>query len=389
MYKNIDNIKLKIESGLNMNERSANGKKLNKVKSRRKGKATINDVANLAGVVPSTVSHVINGTATITPETTQKVMAAIEKLNYSPNALARALRQKETGLIGVVLQDISSEFYAKCAASILEEARKDNYVVLLCDASFNNENVREGVEALVERRVDGLIFIGGGDDESIIQRAIFANVPVVLGDRQMGGLPSVEYDNAASVKKMVCALYETGYRRFAYVGEPVSVQSNLASRYRGYIDGLYSCGIGEEDSLVILDERLHRFKLESAYELFEEHFGAMEKKAVPEVILTSNDMIAQGIMSAAKRMGFQVPGDIAVVGFDDISISKYFEPALTTIVQDEKMLGKTCYQTLMSIVKDKSKVVHEVLPQKIKIRQSAVIRPEILAKYQDDVFKEK
>ena len=97
----------------------------------KKKKATIQDVASLAQVVPSTVSHVINGTAPISAETQERVWEAIDRLNYSPNALARALRQKRTRLIGVVLQDISSEFYARCAASILEAAREDNYVVLL------------------------------------------------------------------------------------------------------------------------------------------------------------------------------------------------------------------------------------------------------------------
>ncbi len=349
-------------------------------------KATINDVANLAGVVQSTVSHVLNGTAPISQETTERVLKAIEKLNYSPNALARALRQKSTRLIGVVLQDISSEFYAKCAASILEEARKDHYVVLLCDASFNNDNVKEGVNALIERRVDGLIFIGGGNDESIIQSALSAHVPVVLGDRHLRDLPSVEFDNETTVKKLVCALYEAGFRRFVYAGEPVAVQTNLEARYKGYIAGLLSCGISQKDSMVILNEELHHLKLESAYQLFKKYFGSMKKQELPEVILTSNDMIAHGFISAAKALNIKIPEDIAVVGFDDINISKYFEPSLTTIAQDEKMLGKSCYELFMKVIKEKT-TEHIIMSQEIKIRESAVISKEILDRYQDNIFK--
>ncbi len=348
-------------------------------KPKRIQKATINDVANLVGVVPSTVSHVINGTAQISQETTEKVLSAIEKLNYSPNALARALRQKSTRLIGVVLQDISSEFYAKCAASILEVAREDHYVVLLCDASFNNDNVKEGVNALIERRVDGLIFIGGGDDDDIIQSALLAQVPVVLGDRHLRDLPSVEYDNEASMKKLICALYEEGYRKFAYIGEPISVQTNLEARYRGYIAGLLHCGI--KDYMTVLDEELHHLKLESAYQLFEKYFASVKREELPEVIITSNDMIAHGLMSAAKAAAFRIPEDIAIVGFDDINISKYFEPPLTTIAQDEKALGRSCYRLFKKVIEDRSTKEHIILPQKIKSRKSAVISKHILDNY--------
>jgi len=345
-------------------------------------KPTIGDVASLAGVAPSTVSHVINGTATITTETQERVQAAISKLNYSPNALARALRQKRSQLIGVVLQDISSEFYAHCAASILKAAREDNYVVLLCDASFNNDNVKFGVNALIERRVDGLIFIGGCGDEDIIKSACAAGVPVVLGDRHLNDLPSVEFDNESTVKSLVCALYETGYRRFAYAGEPITIQTNLEARFRGFIDGLRACGIDENNSTVILDEALHHLKLQESYNLFQKHFHDVPVDIRPEVIVTSNDMIAHGFLSAARRMGLCVPKDIAIVGFDDISISEYFGPSLTTISQDPNLLGKSCYQLFKNVIKGRKKTTHDILLQTIKVRESAVIPEDILKNYQ-------
>lgn len=343
-------------------------------------KATINDVAKLADVVPSTVSHVINGTAPISAETQERVMAAIEELNYSPNALARALRRNRTRLIGVVLQDASSEFYARCAASIMEAAREDQYIVLLCDAAFNNDNVKMGVNALLEIRVDGFIFIGGGNDESIIENILDANVPIVLGDRHQDDLPSVEFDNESSMKQLVCALYDTGYRRFAYVGEPVNVQNNLVARYKGFLEGIKECEI--EESTVILDESLHHLKLQTSYKLFEKYFHSLPEEKRPEVILTSNDMIAQGLVSAAKRMGLRVPEDMAIVGFDDIGVSEYFDPALTTIAQDEKLLGKSCYQVFKSMIKGKKKTAHDILPQRIVVRESAIIPDEVLRHYQ-------
>lgn len=346
-------------------------------------KATISDVAKAAGVAPSTVSHVLNGTACVTEGTAQRVRTAIEKLNYSPNALARALRQEKTRLIGVVLQDISSEFYARCAASILEAAREDRYVVLICDALFDNAIIDESVHALIERRVEGFIFIGGGNDEHILEYIQNSNIPIVLGDRHHEELPSVEFDNKSTVKNMVCALYEAGYRRFAYVGEPLSVQNNLVRRSEGFLAGLKECKIHKKDAKTILDESLHLSKISTAYTVFNRHFAKLSAQERPEVILTSNDMIAHGIISAAKHMQLRVPEDIAVVGFDDISISKYFDPALTTIAQDEKQLGSSCYQMLKSVMKGKKRTAHDVLPQKIIVRESAVISQEILYKYSD------
>lgn len=104
---------------------------------------TISEVAKEAGVAPSTVSHVINGTASISEDTKKRVLGTIEKLHYMPNALAQAMRQTNSRLLGVVLQDISGEFYARCTASILEEAEKDNYVVLICDLSYQKEDMKK------------------------------------------------------------------------------------------------------------------------------------------------------------------------------------------------------------------------------------------------------
>ena len=142
---------------------------MKEIKNSSGAKVTIVEVAKYAGVVPSTVSHVLNGTAQITDETKAKVLRAIEALHYTPNASARNLRQKRTRLIGVILQDISSEFYAKCTASMLKEAVKDNYALMVMDACFDNNNVRAQVSALIERRVEGIVFVGGGNDEDILQ----------------------------------------------------------------------------------------------------------------------------------------------------------------------------------------------------------------------------
>lgn len=354
--------------------------KVNRLHSER---VTISDVAKLAGVVPSTVSHVMNGTASISPSTRERVLRAVEELNYSPNALARALRQKRTRLIGVVMQDVSSEFYAHCAASMLEEARKDKSVILLCDASFDKNNKKDGVAALIERRVDGLIFIGGGNDEDIIQEVKKANIPLILGDRSHETLFSIQFDNETTVKQLVLALFDSGYRRFAYVGETLDIQTNLIDRFNGFKRGVLECGIPEENIRVILDSGLETLKIKKSYEVYSKHFYDYEKKEnEPAVIITSNDLIAQGLIIALLRNGWRVPEDIAVVGFDNNTAAEYFYPALTTVDQDEKNFGKNCYAALKKLINNEKLKKSPMLSQKIIVRETAVIPKEVLAKYQ-------
>ena len=155
-----------------------------------KKRYTIYDVAKYANVSPSTVSHVLNGTATISVETQERIRAAIRELNYRPNANARALRQPHSHILGVTFPDIASEYYAACTASIIQHAQRHKYVVLASDLHFDNKVLAASIPALVERRVDGLIFIGGTKDEVYLRMAVEAGVPVVLGDRFMEGFPT-------------------------------------------------------------------------------------------------------------------------------------------------------------------------------------------------------
>ena len=354
---------------------------MNEIKNSSRAKVTIVDVAKYAGVVPSTVSHVLNGTAQITEETKAKVLRAIEILHYTPNASARNLRQKRTRLIGVVLQDISCEFYAKCTASMLKEALKDNYALMVMDACFDNNNVKAQVSALIERRVEGIVFVGGGNDEDILQEVEKYNIPVVLGDRNNGRHPCVEFNNEETMYHLVCALYESGYRKFAYAGEPLEVQENLKYRYQGFVKGLDACGVPKKERIHIMTEELHINKIDSAYAAFARLFIDEKGKPMPDVILTSNDLIAQGFVAAALSKGIRVPEELAIVGFDDISVSKFFQPPLTTIYQDKDELGIYCYRLLKKMIDGNREQEHIVLKQKIQNRETTKIPEEIMAKY--------
>ncbi len=343
-----------------------------------KKRTTIYDVARHAGVSPATVSHVLNSTAPISQETQERIFEAIRALDYRRNANARSLRTQSSQIIGVILQDISSEYYAQSAAAVLECAQKQGLVVLTCDLHFDHNILKKSVTALVERRVDGLIFIGGAKDESAIRMALASGVPVVLGDRYLEGFPCVEFNNFDTVRSLTLALGQSGYRRFGYFGEKVDWQENLSRRFGGFMQGLDDLGIPESDRTVVLDPVLNFAKMGRAYERFGQLIEETDPARRPQVVLTSNDMVAQGAISASLRHGLRVPEDIAIVGFDNISIAQYSIPSITTVAQDPSRLGVACFDLLIRQLKREGPQDNVMLTQQIAVRDSAPIDRAVL-----------
>lgn len=333
-------------------------------------KATIKDVARDACVAASTVSRVLSGKSVISEETKKRVMKSVERLGYTPNTAARRLRCDKSGIIGVVLPDISGEFYSACAAGVLYRARQLGYSVLLVDTARDTGAEQEDIKALLEMRVDGIIFIGGKNDDSIIKEVCGREIPVVMGDRVMDGVPSVSYNNRYTTGCLVDALYDEGIRNIAYMGEPVDIQTNLCERFMGYMDSVNSHK--DMSHREIFDIRMSENKIKAGFDICREQFS----KTQPEAVITANDLIAQGILSAAGQMGIQ----ICVSGFDDRKASAYWTPSVTTVAQDTDELAYGCFDLLMDVI-NKREVHDIVLKQRVIIRDSLHIGKETLKKY--------
>lgn len=345
-------------------------KKDTKQAERRTGqRSTMSDVARRAHVSISTVSHVLNGTASISAEATEKVIAAVEELNYMPNALARGLRQKQTMVIGLVVPEIRNEFYAGCASAVLQAADREAYTVLLCDCCYDLEREERSVRALIERRVDGLIFVGGSGDEKLIRMARQAGVAVVLGDRSMDGYSSVEFTNVKSMRGLVKKLYNMGKRRFCYVSEPIDMM-NLRERYEGFLQGLVDCGLSESQHQLLVEKRLQQEKIETARRLIMEQLSTADA-SVPDVYITSCDAIAIGVIAGLAAKGLSVPDDVGVVGFDNIIMAAYTTPPLTTVEQNMQSIGEHAFQLLHDILSRKAaEPVHIILESNLISRDS-------------------
>ena len=338
---------------------------------RGKRRSTIYDVAKRAGVSAGTVSHVLNGTAPISQETRVRVLDSVRELGYSRNENARALRTADSKIIGVVLQDISSEYYAQCTACILQRAQEEGYAVLTTDAHFSPKVLKTGVSALVNRRVNGLIFVGGSHDRESYELAHAAGVPIVFGDRYVEDFPCVQFNNHETLYRLVRALYRQGYREFCYYGEALSSQQNLEERFGGFQDAVRALEIPKEKCEIILQSDLDSSKMKKAFDYFHQWFSKVSERPNARVIMTSNDMIAQGVISASLRSGLRVPEDVAVFGFDDISIAAYSTPSISTVMQDPYLLGDRCFDMLMHRMRNpREHIENLMLEQQIVLRES-------------------
>lgn len=324
---------------------------------------TLKDVAIAAGVSVSTASRALSGNTIISAETCERVRTEAARLNYTINSAARSLRCRKTRSIGVVLPDISGEFYAVCASAILKNARKRDYAVLFTESSHNTDDEKKAVRALMERGVDGILFIGDNTDNEIVKNLFANSVPIVTGDRRIAGIPSVTYNNRETMYAVTESLYKSGCRSFIYIGEPTDGQDNLKMRYLGFND--FISAHTDIKAEKFFDSRLHENKLKGGFELFCEKI----QKISPDAVVTSNDLIAIGIISAAQKAGINIPLKMSVTGFDDLLASEYMVPPLSTVRQDIAQLAGLCVSMLDDIISGAT-VSDAVIKQEIILRKS-------------------
>ena len=329
---------------------------------------TMLDIAEAAGVSVATVSHVVNRTAKISAETTEKVETVMTQLGYKPRRSAELNHGNRT--IGVFIPDISNEFYACVVQGIFEEAWKNDYAVVVCNIRHHHKAEASYIRSLLQNNIKGLIFCGGmADDESYILNAM-KHIPVVLCDRKLSteNVDSVGTDNITIMRQMIKKLARYGYKNIGYISED-PVMSNAYDRYLGFRLGMEENNLKIDPKWTLLLPELRLGKIERANRLMIE---LLEKKeALPQVILCSSDLIAIGVMAALREKGYGIPKDIGVIGFDNISQASYSSPPLTTVAQDMYQLGARSFKALINRIENPKQVPEEITLQgKIVIRDS-------------------
>ncbi|KAB2862018.1 MAG: LacI family transcriptional regulator [Anaerolineae bacterium] len=325
---------------------------------------TIVEVAQYAGVSTATVSRVINKTGPVLPETAAKVYAAIEALNYKPNAAARGLASRRTNAIGLLISEISGEFFQPMLRGIEVAARASNMDLLI--SSTGGMNQASPPYPLGENNTDGLIVFADSLPQEELIRLHKIGFPMVLLHRSSPSdlhIPCVTVENKDGARRMVDYLIGTrGYRRIAFLEGP---DSHEDARWRklGYQESLAAHNIPFNPKLVALGAFDETQAHLSVSHWIEEGFNA-------EVIFAADDDSAIGAMMALKEAGLRIPEDIALVGFDDIRLAAYLNPPLTTVRAPIEQAARIAVEQLVKVIHGEEVELKTLLPTELVIRRS-------------------
>ncbi|MGW6666350.1 LacI family DNA-binding transcriptional regulator [Peribacillus sp. NPDC055009] len=322
------------------------------------------DVAKEANVSTATVSRVISKSGTVKSDTKERVLKAIELLNYQPNVLARQLRRMETKTILVVVPDITNTFFSKVLRGIESVAMESGYQVLLGDALNNVDRESGYLNILQQKKADGMILLTARIDGQVVED-IAKQFPVVLACEYTEGfeIPTVSIDNISSARKATEHLINLAHKRIGFLSGPFNSVLGR-DRLKGYNQAM------AQHSLPILSTMVQEgdFSYESGFNLT---LKLLANEVPPTAIFAANDEMAIGAIKAIKSKGLSVPGDISVVGFDDIKFASIFEPSLTTVAQPSFDIGRIAMELLIKII---SKVNLEksqyILDDKLVVRES-------------------
>lgn len=305
------------------------------------------DVARIAGVSTSTVSHVINNNRFVSESIREKVNAAIRQLNYAPSALARSLKLNQTRTIGMLITSSSNPFYSEVVQGVERSCYERGYSLILCNTDGDEERMNRCIETLMQKRVDGLIVMFT-ENHSPSQETLsrYPSVPVVMMDwAPFAGVNDIIQENAFIGGKMATDyLIAQGYRHIACITGPLD-KTTSQQRLDGYRQAINDAGLTLRDDFAVTGD----------FE-FAGGLAAMEKLLAlpqpPDAVFAGNDAMAVGVYQALYQRGLRVPQDVAVMGYDDIQLAQYMTPPLTTIHQPKDALGELAIDTLLHRLKD-------------------------------------
>jgi len=313
-------------------------------------KTTIKDIAKKVGVSVTTVSLVLNDKPnTISQATKDKIYQAKKELNYQPNHMAVSLVTKKSKMIGLVVPDISNNFFADLAKNIENECDRMGYSLILANANNSLSETKNYVDQFISRGVDGLILAFYTDEKEnnkndIVESFNQYDVPIVTVDSWIKGLkrPGVSIHHSRGGYLATRHLIEQGHQK---IGCITGIQGNYSSdrRLKGYMKALKDANIHVNEDYIVEGNYQYDSGYQAALTLLDTDITS---------IFVCNDLMAYGAYSAIKDKGLKIPDDISIVGFDDVMFSKMLSVPLTTIYQDIKKLGRSVSKLIFEYIED-------------------------------------
>lgn len=328
--------------------------------------ATMKDIARLAKVSTSTVSHVINGSRFVSNEIREKVMRVVAELNYTPSAVARSLKVKETNTIGLLVTATNNPFFAEVMAGVEQYCQQHHYNLIIATTGGDAKRLQQNLQTLLHKQVDGLILMCG-DSRFQADTELAISVPLVVMDWWFTELNADKILENSELGGYLAtkALIDAGHRNIGIITGNLK-KSVAVNRLKGYKKALLDAEIEPNDNWII----------ESHFD-FEGGVKGMQKLLTnsnrPTAVFCCSDTIAVGAYQAIQQQGLQIPNDISVIGYDDIELSRYLQPALSTVSQPKAELGKLAVEMLLERIKQPT-----LQYQIIKLNPCLVERDSIL-----------
>jgi LacI family transcriptional regulator len=334
-------------------------------RKKRAKSASIYDVARESRVSVFTVSAVVNKKSHVGKTLRNRVEAAIRKLNYRPNLIARSLANRRTHTIGMIVPDIANPFFPMVVRGAEDAAQKHGYNLLLCNSDDSLAKEERSVELLLSKRVDGILLTKAAEDfrPSLRQMIKEVNIPFVLVMRTYPKLTkdAVITDDYQGARDAVSHLARSGRRRIGLIGGPLKV-SNAVARFEGFRDALKAEGLVYDPKLVIEGD----YRIDSGFRA-----GHALLSHRPDGVYVANHLMTIGLLKAAEEMGLRCPEDFGLVSFDDYPWLGVFRPRLTTVELPKHQLGSEAAELLIRRIEgDRSKAVLKKLPPELRIRES-------------------
>lgn len=349
---------------------------------------TIYDIAKELGVSPSTVSRVFNETGSVSDDKIKKIYETAERLGYRPHLIAKSLRTKRTLSIALLVPDVVNPFFPEIIKAVDDISKKHHYNIFLGNAESDYETLNWYIDTFIERGVDGVIFTGvtgGQRDLECFEKLVKAGIPCIMIDRYIKSpeVPFVGSNNFMGGYKAAKHLIEIGHTKMATITGPLNQHGTL-ERLSGFKKYLNESGKNLDDSLIF----------ESDFTAFGGYYS-MEKilnlKMVPSATFIMNDHMAIGALAMLKNKMIRIPDDMAIVGFDDISVASLLSPPLTTIAQRRYEMGEKAVRALIEAIgKKMMPKIQLILDVDLIVRNSTIKnigRDIVITKYGYSVNK--
>ena len=332
--------------------------------------ATMKDVARLAGVSTSTVSHVVNNTRFVSDEIRERILKAVAELNYAPSALARSLKMNQTRTFGMVMTTSNNPFYAELVSEVERICYENGYSLLLCNTEGNEVRLQNALDMMLQKRVDGLLLLCSEFNHlSDLVLDKYPSVSLVVMDwgpshknadriqdnSYLGGYLATQY------------LIKQGHQTIGCITGPLDKLPSQ-TRLQGYLEAMKDAGLSVDDRWIVTGD----FEFSGGLQAMKELLRVSPR---PTAVFTGNDAAAFGAYQAVYQAGLQIPQDISMVGYDDIELARFMTPPLTTVHQPLERLCQQAIQALLQRIQHENSESRTItLEPELVIRDSVAVR---------------